>query len=586
MRVYIDKLFEEFANQNLRNVDWHKHVLPKTDNDAMDDFVHQDFDIGKTDRPLYPMFPYMSEEEYENNADKLRLSNADGFINYNVRINNKTGVKNARPRAVKYRRINLPATPHDREFYEMVVYSLSDDTVIGYYLCRKNRIDREKRTAVYDLKGNPTKENSELRKQLRSDYRAWREVCDFIDKQDVTDECLTEAYSQTKTLKNRFGSAIGFVRTDPSTGNQILLNRFGSVRGYYNAKTDTTQDRLGRLYGRGNLLMLLMQSDKQFTESVEDKDIDQYKLKQMIIHTLEYLDNNAFEFPQKRYLPDGWADWAEEYSYDTPNLGRLLEDAYNLIDYLEPYLIEDGDDVALTEVAYYYRRLKELSHQDERMNESSGESKAKRLFKDPKKSRIKTFAIFTAENPDKQTFIRKTNKELGKQLKSDISYGGIEKDIRSGYWHYYKVKGKYDNVEHSLIVYNIALDDAKRLSAKYGQQSFIYGTNNDGKLTFSFYANRKKNGHEYIKVDEKDSFDILDDNAENYYTQISRDFKISIPFDVFEVAAEDMEESLSKRQEKLKWNDNSIMKCIDEGMDENINLKNRYFARATIHEKY
>jgi len=249
------------------------------------------------------------------------------------------------------------------------------------------------------------------------------------------------------------------------------------------------------------------------------------------------------------------------------------------------------------------------------LDETSSKSKAKRLFIDPSKMKyVKTFAIFTAYNPDAKQISQKDNTRIQKHLKGDLSYDTVnyignknrkyfdinytynpitreytyfntkdmEKALKSGHWHYYKAKGKYFNVEESLLVYNITLDESKELCAKYQQQSFIFGTNNDGVLKFEFYANRSKNGYSYIKVDEKDTFNIVDNNADNLYTQIARDFKINIPFEVFEVAVEDMIESINKKNNRLKWNDDSIIKCIEESVDCSLSGKQRYFARSTL----
>ena len=214
----------------------------------------------------------------------------------------------------------------------------------------------------------------------------------------------------------------------------------------------------------------------------------------------------------------------------------------------------------------------------------SGEQKAKRLFKNPEyMDHIKTFAIFTAANPDKKQATRAQNKENNKELKKELSVGDkMKKGIEDAKYTYYKVKGKYDNVEPSFIVYNITLEDAKKLSGQFHQQSFIFGKNDDGQFTFEFWANASKSGYSYKKVDERDSFDILDNDAENYYTQISRDFKFSIPFETFNVAIEDMVESINTKARRSGYSKADIMRLIDESVDTDIYAKGRYFARASL----
>jgi len=261
MIIRIDKLFEEFASQRLLDTDYPKHVLQHSD-DIVGDFVNQEYDIGASSRPKYPMFPYMTKQDYEKAADDLRLSNADGFIGYNLRVNKKDGSSNYEPRAVKYRKMDLPATKHDREFYEMVIYSVRDDKVIAYYLCTKWRINKERKTAVFDFDGKPIGDDS-LRQQLFADKQSMEMVSNYLQKlyHEKPDDNIDESYSQQKTLTNRFGSVIGFIKIDPTNGNQMLLNRFGSVRGYYQARTDITTNRLGSFVGNGNLLMTLLSED-------------------------------------------------------------------------------------------------------------------------------------------------------------------------------------------------------------------------------------------------------------------------------------------------------------------------------------
>jgi hypothetical protein len=246
-----------------------------------------------------------------------------------------------------------------------------------------------------------------------------------------------------------------------------------------------------------------------------------------------------------------------------------------------------------------------------RIAETSGENRAKRLFKNPEyMNKIKTFAIFTAENRDKKDFDSDVNKTLNRSLKVDLAYDkdkafnkyqqtksdktlkklydtgistdSLEKDLKLGHFGYYKVKGKYGNIEHSFIVYNLTLDDAKDICRKHGQQSFIFAYNNNGNLKFEFWANASKSGYSYKKVDEKEEFNIMDDDAPDYYTQIARDFKINIPFDNFEVSADDMIERIFKRKHELGYSDSAIQKLIDESTNPDYYKKGRYFARGTL----
>lgn len=214
------------------------------------------------------------------------------------------------------------------------------------------------------------------------------------------------------------------------------------------------------------------------------------------------------------------------------------------------------------------------------IKETSSETKAKRLFTNPAQmNRIKTFAIMTAENPDAIKYSRKDNKERNKDFKASISF---DKMLDNKHFSYYKVKGFYGSTEHSFIIYNLTLNDAKELASSQHQLSFIFGKNDSGVLTFEFWANGSKNSYKYRKVDEVNNFNFLDKDAEDNYTQIARDFKIMIPFTKFEVAASEMEESVNRRAVEIGWNDESVDTAINESMDENRAMKYRYFSRMTL----
>ena len=218
------------------------------------------------------------------------------------------------------------------------------------------------------------------------------------------------------------------------------------------------------------------------------------------------------------------------------------------------------------------------------LKETKSETKAKRLFSVPSAMKhIKTFAIFTAENPNAQTMSRSANDDRMKDLKSKLSF---ETSLHQGGYYYYKVKGKYGDTEHSVLVYNILLEDAKDFACKYEQQSFIFGTNDDGKLHFEFWANRKKDGYKYSKLDEKDIVNINNEETEEYYTQISKDFRIAIPFEKFEWAADEMYESFKRKMIRTNSNpsDTNIDTQIMRSLDENITGKYRYYARKTLQE--
>jgi len=58
-------------------------------------------------------------------------------------------------------------------------------------------------------------------------------------------------------LKDRNGNKIGAIETRPD-GTQIGKDRNGNRRGEYNPKTNTTKDKNGNVFGKGNLLTVLI----------------------------------------------------------------------------------------------------------------------------------------------------------------------------------------------------------------------------------------------------------------------------------------------------------------------------------------
>ncbi len=61
----------------------------------------------------------------------------------------------------------------------------------------------------------------------------------------------------TEVLKNKRGVTIGTI-TDSSSNKLVIKNRNGVTLGYYDKIANTTKDRSGKLIGRGNLLVSLI----------------------------------------------------------------------------------------------------------------------------------------------------------------------------------------------------------------------------------------------------------------------------------------------------------------------------------------
>lgn len=213
--------------------------------------------------------------------------------------------------------------------------------------------------------------------------------------------------------------------------------------------------------------------------------------------------------------------------------------------------------------------------------ETDRKSKAKTLFTNPGNSKIKTFAIFTAENPDAKELSNKDNTFLNKGLKSDLK-DLMTNALNRGRFHYYKVKGKYGAKENSFLVYNLSVSDAKDLCEKFKQESFVFGLNKEGELVFQFWRNASKgNGYNYIKVDEKSVFEDST-NEEDNYTQISRDFKFTIPFSIFESTSKSVEEFYNSHAKEYLKHSLDLIECLDIVTDDSYTSRHRYETRMLI----
>ena len=146
---------------------------------------------------------------------------------------------------------------------------------------------------------------------------------------------------------------------------------------------------------------------------------------------------------------------------------------------------------------------------------------------------IKTFAVFTAENPDSRETDKKQNRNLNKNLYRNLKNGG---------YVIIPAQGKFENVEHPFMVLNISLGTCKFLCGKYQQTSFVFHKLDGGQLTSEYWEKQDTNmpynpeSNDYVMKD-KDTRYIDQSDADDYYTSIGknigREFKYSIPFSIF-----------------------------------------------------
>lgn len=204
-----------------------------------------------------------------------------------------------------------------------------------------------------------------------------------------------------------------------------------------------------------------------------------------------------------------------------------------------------------------YEELQALNECDKTVNESN---EVKRALYGDYRHKIKTFGIFTAENPMGKELTPQENNERTSKLKQYFSKMHLQYVPILGRFDVEDVKklpnygdsrygGKYRNrrYEHSFVVINISLDEAKQLCSAFDQLSFFFGENYWGESVptgddetagvdktttskISYYEWDKKS--EEYRVSESSR---RVDNAQDFDNFFSRhgDFKYSIYMNIF-----------------------------------------------------
>lgn len=175
---------------------------------------------------------------------------------------------------------------------------------------------------------------------------------------------------------------------------------------------------------------------------------------------------------------------------------------------------------------------------------------------------VKTLMILTAQNPKG---VKMDDEENNKRNAS------LEKDLSLNHFRWFRIKGKYNDKEKSYIVYNVSIEDAKRISMDYDQESFIFGIHNgEGEITWQYWEKSGNNPYE-LAVEKNEYVDATDDN--NMFSNIGRNFKFRIPFfDHFNQIDTELD---------------AIADCdrlLSESLDDKYTLKHHWLCRAKLYK--
>ena len=200
------------------------------------------------------------------------------------------------------------------------------------------------------------------------------------------------------------------------------------------------------------------------------------------------------------------------------------------------------------------------------LTETSRRQKAQQAV-NGKLANLKSFAILTSDNP------------MGKKLspsENASNYESLMKDLKLGNFLYFPVKGKYNDIEHSVIIYNISLDDAIYLGDTYNQESIIYCIPDLQNSSVHYeYWERSEEGKPLRKTIERDEY-VDATNDKDMFTQISRKFKIRIPF------FENIEKVCTFIESRMKTVNNAE-KLLNESMSNKYTGKHKMICRYKLY---
>lgn len=159
---------------------------------------------------------------------------------------------------------------------------------------------------------------------------------------------------------------------------------------------------------------------------------------------------------------------------------------------------------------------------NESLEERAATGKVRSALFGDKRRLIKTFAVLTGENPMGKKLSDIENRQRNKRLRkgiendrrADMEKSGLSQEdfFRRLHVQYIPIQGKFGNDEHSYIVINLSLDDAKKYSELFEQMSFFFGEHTkDDKIIISYYERAR----------EEDDFELIEkteriDNAQDF----------------------------------------------------------------------
>ena len=182
-------------------------------------------------------------------------------------------------------------------------------------------------------------------------------------------------------------------------------------------------------------------------------------------------------------------------------------------------------------------------------------SRVKQALFGDSSGKIRTFAVLSAENPMGMKNSASENNKNTAELKSKLKELGVQ---------YVPIEGKYGNIEHSFMLFNIAREDAQYLAEWFEQESFFFGINGSP-ATLIYYETSESDPSKYRKVEESKNI-TNESDADDFFSRHG-DFKFKFDLDYFK-------ESVKVIASKI-INEDALEKSIQEDRT----MKSRFIHR-------
>lgn len=217
-----------------------------------------------------------------------------------------------------------------------------------------------------------------------------------------------------------------------------------------------------------------------------------------------------------------------------------------------------SSEYARKSLCEHYKETWEPTNKTKSVNMTEGTQKSNR--------KIRTIGIISAEKPTGQVASNEYRKPAPENM---------IKNLKIGHYQYFITQGMYGSAETSVMVYNISLSDLIKLCHTYNQESMAFiDMTNGNEVTCQYWEGEGHNFKLKFQHEEHRLIEATDD--EDFYTQISREFKFRIP--VFECAKNTISLINSNN---VKYD---VNKLIDECIDNKYTGKHKYVCRCKLYE--